>query len=119
MEDASKLKTVWTCITNLEIIFIEAYYRLWQEVARFGRPKNIYPITKLTCEYLGLSYHDLYGVDFITVRFSSVFGPWLGVTSGIPGRTIDQFAKPAVAGKKIIIEDTMLSYADWLRKYYV
>ena len=76
-----------------------------------NRPKNIYPITKLTCEYLGLSYHDLYGVDFVTVRFGSVFGPWLGVTSGIPGRTIDQFAKPAVAGKKIIIEDTMLSYA--------
>lgn len=76
------------------------------------RPKAIYPVTKLACEYIGLCYYDLFGVDFVAVRFGSVFGPWLGgMASSIPGRTIDQFMKPAIWGKKIVIEDPLLSYA--------
>ncbi len=75
------------------------------------RPKAVYPVTKFACEYLGLCYHDLYGIDFITVRLASVYGPFLGLASSIPGRSIDQFIKPAVAGKKIVIEDPLLSFA--------
>ncbi len=83
------------------------------------RPKAIYPVTKLSCEYLGLCYHDLYGVDFVTVRFSSVFGPWLGVTSGIPGRIVDQFVRPAMLGKKIVVENPLLSYSGGTDFVYV
>jgi nucleoside-diphosphate-sugar epimerase len=75
------------------------------------RPKAVYPVTKFACEYLGLCYHDLYGIDFVTVRLCSVYGPFLGLASSIPGRSIDQFIKPAVAGKKIVIEDPLLSFA--------
>jgi nucleoside-diphosphate-sugar epimerase len=74
------------------------------------RPKAVYPVTKLACEYIGLCYHQLYKVDFVIVRLGSVFGPFLGVASSIPGRTIDQFIRPAIAGKKVIVEDPLLSY---------
>ncbi len=74
------------------------------------RPKAVYPVTKVACEYIGLCYHQLYNVDFVTVRLGSVFGPFLGIASSIPGRTIDQFIRPAIAGRKIVVEDPLLSY---------
>jgi nucleoside-diphosphate-sugar epimerase len=74
------------------------------------RPKAVYPVTKFACEYIGLCYHQLYNVDFVTVRLGSVFGPFLGTASSIPGRTIDQFIRPAIAGKKVVVEDPLLSY---------
>ncbi len=46
------------------------------------RPRGVYPTTKLACEHLGLSYRDLYGVDFVAVRFAGVFGPWQGDSIG-------------------------------------
>jgi nucleoside-diphosphate-sugar epimerase len=75
------------------------------------RPKAVYPVTKLACEYLGLCYYDLYKVDFVTVRLSSVFGPCPGQASSIPGRTIDQFVRPAMRGERIVVQDPLLSYA--------
>lgn len=75
------------------------------------RPKAVYPVTKLACEYLGFCYHDLYNVDFVTVRLSSVFGPCPGQASSIPGRSIDQFIRPAMRGERIVIQDPLLSFA--------
>ncbi len=74
------------------------------------RPKAVYPVTKFACEYLGLCYHQVYNIDFITVRLGSVFGPFLGMASSIPGRTIDQFIRPAIAGKKVVVENPLLSF---------
>jgi nucleoside-diphosphate-sugar epimerase len=55
-----------------------------------GRTASIYGITKLAGELLGLNYSDHYGVDFVAVRFGSVFGPWKGPASGRMGMIIGQ-----------------------------
>ena len=45
-------------------------------VARIERrlpdPRAFYAISKLTAEYLGLSYSEQFGVDFAVVRFGGV-----------------------------------------------
>ncbi|MEK7216105.1 MAG: NAD(P)-dependent oxidoreductase [Chloroflexota bacterium] len=72
------------------------------------RPRAFYAISKLTSEYLGLSYCEQFGVDFVGVRFGGVFGPWKGFVSGVPGRYVDQFAVPGAQGKPIVLEDPFL-----------
>lgn len=57
------------------------------------RPRGVYPTTKLACEHLGLNYRDLYGVDFVAVRFAGVFGPWLGPVAGGPGMALKELAE--------------------------
>jgi len=76
-----------------------------------GRPKDLYPVSKLTGEYMGLCYQQLFGVDFVAVRFAGVFGPWIGTASGVPGMFIDQFAKKAAFGKQIVVDNPLLTYS--------
>lgn len=40
-----------------------------------GRPDSVYGIAKLTSEVMGLNYHRGYGLDFIALRFASIYGP--------------------------------------------
>jgi nucleoside-diphosphate-sugar epimerase len=47
-------------------------------------PKSIYASSKLSCEYLGRNYSDLYGIKFISLRFASLYGPGYS-QSGIAG----------------------------------
>jgi len=74
-------------------------------------PRTIYGVTKLTAEYLGLSYHKFYGVDFAALRLGSLFGPWFGTPSGRPSRFADMFVKNAAFGKPIIIDDPANTYS--------
>lgn len=75
------------------------------------RPPNVYGITKLTSEYLGLTYCELYGVDFVALRVSGLFGPRKKTPSGLPSRTIDLFVKNAAFGKPVVAEDPTLVYS--------
>ena len=68
-----------------------------------GRSPNIYAITKLMGEELGLNYLDAYGLDFVTVRFTGVFGPWLGPISGLTGVRVHDMIEKALSGKPIIL----------------
>jgi nucleoside-diphosphate-sugar epimerase len=47
----------------------------------YPRPASIYASTKQACENLGLNY-TWFGVDFVAVRFSAIFGPWRGPGGG-------------------------------------
>ncbi len=38
-------------------------------------PRGVYGATKLFMENMGLSYHRIYGLDFIALRFASAYGP--------------------------------------------
>lgn len=57
------------------------------------RPQGVYPTTKLAAEHLGLNYRDLYGVDFVALRFAGVFGPWHGPVAGLPGMALKELAE--------------------------
>lgn len=67
------------------------------------RPSGVYPTTKLACEHLGLCYRDLYGIDFVVVRFAGVFGPWLGPVAGLPGMALKQLAERPLREKVVTV----------------
>lgn len=64
-----------------------------------GRPKNLYAVCKLASEQIGFTYHDLYGYDFVALRFGGVYGPWQGAMSGLPGRFVKKVVEPMIQGK--------------------
>ncbi|MBI2953726.1 MAG: NAD-dependent epimerase/dehydratase family protein [Chloroflexi bacterium] len=38
-------------------------------------PTNVYDVAKLASEGMGFNYHQNYGLDFIALRFSTIYGP--------------------------------------------
>ena len=74
------------------------------------RPTVFYAVSKLASEYIGLSYCQNYGLDFVVVRFYGVFGPWRGPVAGMPGRFMDQFARPGARGETIWLNDPDLMW---------
>lgn len=81
-------------------------------------PINIYGITKMTCEYLGLSYQKFYGVDFTVLRLTGLFGPWLGVPAGEPSQFVYRFVKDAAFGRPVAIDDPIHYYPGLLTLVY-
>ncbi|MEK7216882.1 MAG: NAD(P)-dependent oxidoreductase [Chloroflexota bacterium] len=73
------------------------------------RPRALYAVTKLSSEYIGLSYGEQFGIDFIALRYGGVFGPWKGPVSGVPGRFVDQFVRPGAFGRPIVLSDPFLN----------
>lgn len=64
-------------------------------------PMSFYGLTKVTVEkYLQL-YHDLYGLDYVALRFANVYGERQGDTG--EGGVISIFAKRIVNGQDITI----------------
>lgn len=76
-----------------------------------GRPRSVYAMLKLACEWIGLDYSERFGVDFVATRFSGVFGPWKGVPSGLPTRMMKEFIEKPLMGKSVYIDDPMLTWS--------
>ncbi|MFP4395906.1 MAG: GDP-mannose 4,6-dehydratase [Anaerolineales bacterium] len=47
----------------------------FQEDDPLGKPLAPYPATKIACELMGYTYHNLFAISFTAVRFFSVYGP--------------------------------------------
>ncbi len=47
----------------------------WNEALDISMPISPYAFTKKSCELLNHTYHHLYNLDFINLRFFTVFGP--------------------------------------------
>jgi len=72
-------------------------------------PGSVYGTTKLSSEYLGLNYHHLYGIDFISLRLPTVYGGWLG-KMGLAG-VIRDMCKAALTDEAIEVEEYK---SEWL-----
>lgn len=75
------------------------------------RPKTMYELTKLTGEYLGLLYGDLYGIEFVALRLGGGFGPTPGPPSGLTGGVLRPLVYGALSGEPVVIRDPKLAYA--------
>ncbi len=76
-----------------------------------GRPRGVYAILKLACEWTGLEYQERYGVDFVATRFAGVFGPWKGVPGGLPTRMMKELIEKPLAGENVCITDPTLTWS--------
>jgi UDP-glucuronate 4-epimerase len=59
-------------------------------------PMSIYAATKRAGELLGATYHHLYDLDIICLRFFTVYGPW-----GRPDMALFKFTEKMLAGEPI------------------
>lgn len=66
-------------------------------------PKSIYASSKLSCEYLGKNYADLYGIKFTSLRFASLYGPGYS-QSGVAGLWIHPLLSALVLGNSYRIK---------------
>ncbi|KKR54643.1 MAG: NAD-dependent epimerase/dehydratase [Parcubacteria group bacterium GW2011_GWA2_40_23] len=60
------------------------------------KPISPYAATKKTCELLGYTYHHLYGLNVMGLRFFTVYGPW-----GRPDMAYFKFAEAIKNNKPI------------------
>ena len=83
-----------------------------------GRPRSVYGVLKLACEWIGLDYFERYGVDFVATRFAGVFGPWKGVPTGLPTRMMKEFIEKPLAGQSVHIDDPTLTWSGYEELVY-
>ncbi len=74
------------------------------------RPSMVYAATKLFCEWLGLSYLDAFAVDFVALRFDSIFGPWRGALGGRFSNLMKQLMLGALHRQPVAV-DSALTWA--------
>lgn len=74
------------------------------------RPRSVYAVTKIACEWIGLNYVDAYGINFIALRYAGVFGPWRGPMGGLPGRLLRTVVEKPTHGEPAVIDDPLLVY---------
>lgn len=68
----------------------------FSETDRVDTPISLYAATKKANEALAYSYHHLYGMEMVGLRFFTVYGRW-----GRPDMALFKFAKRIQAGKPI------------------
>lgn len=68
----------------------------FSEADRVDSPISLYAATKKADELLAYSYHHLYGINCVGLRFFTVYGPW-----GRPDMALFKFTKNILAGRPI------------------
>ena len=71
------------------------------------RPASIYAACKLAGEHLAQLYHDLYGVDAVSLRYAAVLGD-LGNITSVPGRLLQTLAHAGQSGRVVQLDDPFL-----------
>ena len=71
------------------------------------RPASIYAACKLAGEHLAQLYHDLYGVDAVSLRYAAVLGD-LGNITSVPGRLLQTLVQAGQSGRAVQLDDPFL-----------
>ena len=71
------------------------------------RPASIYAACKLAGEHLAQLYHDLYGVDAVSLRYAAVLGD-LGNITSVPGRLLQTLVQAGQSGQAVQLDDPFL-----------
>ena len=65
-------------------------------------PADLYGVIKVCCETVGNYYHERYGVEFVSLRFSTIYGPGKEARHGAYS-FYGQLIEKAMAGEEIIL----------------
>jgi len=57
------------------------------------RPASIYGMSKLHNEHMIELYHELYGIDYVILRYSNVYGPGADPEGGVVGKFITRMLR--------------------------
>jgi UDP-glucose 4-epimerase len=73
-------------------------------------PPSVYGATKMMSEFYGMHYHKMFGVDFVALRFTTIYG--LGKSGGSTG-ICSQMIEKAALGQAVVV-DAADAVTDWL-----
>jgi UDP-glucose 4-epimerase len=74
------------------------------------RPPSVYGMTKVMSEFYGMHYNKLFGIDFVALRFTTIYGfGKAGGSTGICSKMIEQSA----CGEPVKV-DVADAVTDWL-----
>ncbi len=80
----------------------------FREEDRTDSPASLYAVSKKTNELMAYSYHHLFGVRSLGLRFFTVYGPW-----GRPDMAMYSFAQAIVEGRPINVYNEGHMYRDF------
>lgn len=75
-------------------------------------PQGIYGVAKHTCELLGLEYQMKYGLDFLALRFTPLYGPGRGASHSTVN-VVDRMVDAAVRGATFELETGSGFATEW------
>jgi nucleoside-diphosphate-sugar epimerase len=79
-----------------------------------SRARSLYGITKHTSERVCLRYKELFGMDIVSMRPASVYGPMERVTPGYHGATeLREMLRILVTGEELRVNSLEGPYHDW------
>ncbi len=67
-------------------------------------PVDLYGVIKLCCETVGQYYRERYGVEFVALRFSTIYGPGKGPRHGAYS-FYGQLIEKAICGEEIFLKE--------------
>lgn len=67
-------------------------------------PADLYGVIKVCCEELGSYYRDRYGVQFVVLRFSTIYGPGKEARHGAYS-FYGQLIEKAMAGEEVVLPE--------------
>ena len=95
-EAAKRLKLPRVIYASSSSIYGNNEKQPFSEADHANTPISLYGATKRANELLAYSYHYLYGMEMIGLRFFTVYGPW-----SRPDHALFKFAKAMLCGKPI------------------
>jgi UDP-glucose 4-epimerase len=67
------------------------------------RPRLVYDVLKVACEWMGRNYSDVHGIDFIALRFAHIVGPGKGSWSS--GHSVcSRMIEESLAGRPVVVD---------------
>jgi nucleoside-diphosphate-sugar epimerase len=66
-------------------------------------PVSMYSTMKLATEWLGRGYEAEYGLEFVSLRLSGIFGRWRGSNSGMAGQLVQRLMDHTWRGEPVSV----------------
>ena len=95
-EVAKRLKLGRVIYASSSSVYGNNIKQPFEEDDRTDTPISLYGATKRANELLAYSYHHLYGIEMIGLRFFTVYGPW-----SRPDMALFKFAKSILRGEPL------------------
>lgn len=96
LENIKKKRKTALIFASSSSVYGNIKKKIYSEDLNCNKPKQLYASTKLSNELMAYSYHDLYSLKVIGLRFFTVYGPF-----GRPDMSILKFTRKILNNEKV------------------
>ena len=99
-EAAKNFKVPKVVFASSSMVYGASAKQPFSEADSTDRPLSLYAATKKADEVLAYTYHYLYGISAVGLRFFTTYGPW-----SRPDMSISRFTEKILAGQPITVRE--------------